>query len=134
MFEEVDALIETLKSKQEINDYIERNIYPERLKFNHRHRFTPPLKEIKLPTIELQDYSGYCENIRNKLIKVDNMLYSLRNTPPCCPICLNNLHPNNIVNPPCNHSLCIQCYSDNLLYNKYTGHNCSICRTTIYNN
>ena len=133
MFEEVDNLIESLKSKQELNDYLERNIYPERLQFNHKIKYIPPLKELHLPTIEILDSSGYCENVRNKLRKIDSIITSLHNSAPCCPICMNELHSNNIVNPPCNHSLCIQCYSNNLLHNKHTGHNCSICRSTIYN-
>ena len=57
MFEEIDQLINKLKSEEEIYNYVNKNIYPERLKFSHMVKYIPPIKETKFPEIALEDIS-----------------------------------------------------------------------------
>ena len=47
--EEIDKYIENLKRENEIKDYLEKDIYPERLKFDYTFKYNPlPLDEIKI--------------------------------------------------------------------------------------
>ena len=135
MFEEVDRLILRCKEEQEIKDYLERNIYPERLKNKHVYKPIPPIHKSPLPDIPYEDSSVYYLHIKNKLNNIDNLIYSLNNqinnSSETCPICICEINNTNIIIPSCGHKTCIGCFVSNLSQNKYTGNLCSICRTAI---
>ena len=57
MFEEIDQLINKVKSEEEIYNYLNKNIYPERLNFSHKVKYIPPIKETMFPEIALEDIS-----------------------------------------------------------------------------
>jgi len=137
MFEEVDKLIRRCKEEQEMKDFLERNIYPERLKTKNIYKDIPSIRETPLPDIIPNEESiDYYLNIKNKLNNIENLMYSLKNQiNPCssetCPICMNNINNTNVIIPSCGHKTCIGCFVSNLSHNKHTGHLCSICRTNI---
>lgn len=135
MFEEVDKLIVSLREKQEMKDYVERNIYPERLQFNHKIKYLPPIIEKYIPDVQCDDVTPYVNSVMNKLNKVDDLICSLntsmQNSSDSCPICLCEITDTNIVIPSCGHKTCIRCFTINLSQNKHTGNLCSICRSPI---
>lgn len=136
MFEEIDKLILRCKEEQEMKDFLERNIYPERLKSKYVYKDIPPIRETPLPDIKSYEESApYYLYIKNKLNNIENLIYSLKNqikpTTETCPICICEINNTNIIIPSCGHKTCIGCFVSNLSQNKHTGHLCSICRTTI---
>ena len=137
MFEEVDKLILRCKEEQEMKDYLERNIYPERLKNNFVYKHIPPISESSIPDIQYEEKenNSYYLHIKNKLNTIDNLIYSLNNVVDnsleTCPICICHITDTNIIVPSCGHKTCIGCFVSNLSYNKHTGNLCSICRTSI---
>jgi hypothetical protein len=139
MFEEVDKFILRCKEEQEMKDYLERNIYPERLKNKYIYKHIPPIYEISIPDIQYEenDNHSYYSNIKNKLNIIDNLIYSLNNvidnSHEICPICICDINNTNIIIPSCGHKTCIGCFVSNLTHNKHTGNLCSICRTSIVN-
>lgn len=136
MFEEVDELLKSIREKDEIKNYVERNIYPERLKSYTQIKIIPPLNEIYFKEVELEDINPYFTYIKNKLDQIDNLIDFHKeniqnNQKECCPICINEINDTNIIIPSCGHKTCVQCFVHNLANNKYTGNLCSVCRSTI---
>lgn len=135
MFEEVDKLIRRYKEEQELKDFLERNIYPERLKSRHVYKHIPPIHNSHFLDISHEDSTLHCSYIIDKLNKVDNLIHSLKNqihnSSETCPICICEINNTNIIVPSCGHKTCIGCFVSNLAHNKHTGHLCSICRTAI---
>ena len=136
MFEEVDKLINNIKEKQELDDYINKNIYPERLKFTSEKKYISPIKETIFPEFVLDDISKYYLDVKKKLDDVNEIIISSKNQQlfddiETCPICINKLNETNVIIPNCGHKTCIKCFVDNLHLNKHSGNLCSICRTSI---
>jgi len=136
MFDEVDKFILRCKEEQEMKDYLERDIYPERLKNKYVYKYIPPINESSVPNIDCQeDNCSYYLHIKNKLNIIDNLIYSLNNeidnSPETCPICICHINDTNIIVPSCGHKTCISCFVSNLSYNKHTGNLCSVCRSSI---
>jgi len=135
MFEEIDKLLNDLKEKQELDDFINNGIYPKRL-LPRKIKYIPPIKETILPEIVLVDISSYCLDIKKKLEIVNDFIISSNNTPvfdniETCPICIHELNNTNIIIPQCGHKTCIQCFVSNLQKNRCTGNLCSLCRMNI---
>ena len=138
MFEEVDNFILHYKEEQEMKDFLERNIYPERLKTKHIYRELPSIPESSIvDIIPIEDSASYYLDIKNKLNNIENLIYSIRrqknNSSDTCPICICEINNTNIIIPSCGHKTCIRCFVSNLCQNFHTGNLCSICRTTIVN-
>ena len=134
MFEEVDQLLNKLKNEEEIHNYVNKNIYPERLKFSHKVKYIPPIKETVFPDITLEDASQYCLGIKNKLNAIDDVIQSVKEHSEhdnVCPICLIDFNDKNYIVPNCGHKVCIKCFVCNLHTNKTTGNLCSMCREII---
>ena len=135
MFEEIDKLLNVLKEKQELDDYINNNIYPERF-LPRKIKYIPPIKETIFPEIVLEDISSYYLDIKKKIENVNDVIISLKNKSifddiETCPICIKELNDTNIIIPQCGHKTCIQCFVSNLQKNRSTGHLCSLCRMNI---
>ena len=137
MFEEVDKIILRCKEEQEMKDYLERNIYPTRLKKKHVYNYIPSIRELPFPDISNEDCLPFYFHIQNKLNNIDNLIYSLKSqinhSSETCPICICDINDTNIMIPSCGHKTCIGCFVSNLTQNKHTGNLCSVCRTTIVN-
>ena len=137
MFEDVDKLILHHKEEQELHAFLERHIYPDRLRNKYVYKHVPSICESPLP--DIQSISTPCySHIQNKLNNIDNLIYSLKTQmnhfpPESCPICICDINDTNIIIPSCGHKTCIGCFVSNLTHNKHTGHLCSVCRTTIVN-
>lgn len=135
MFEEVDELLVSIREKQEVDDYLERNIYPERLRVNKNIKYMPPINQKDIPEVTCEDITPYINYVMNKLNSVDNLICSLKtsmhNSCESCPICMSDINDTNIVVPSCGHKTCIRCFTSNLIQNKHTGNLCSICRCAI---
>jgi hypothetical protein len=136
MFEEVDKLILRCKEEQEMKDFLEKNIYPERLKTKHVYKDIPPIRETPLPdNIPNEESDPYYLHIKNKLNNIENLMCSLKtqinHSTDTCPICICEINNTNIIIPSCGHKTCIGCFVSNLSHNKHTGHLCSICRIPI---
>jgi hypothetical protein len=122
-----------------MKDYLERNIYPERLKNNFVYKHIPPINETSIPDIQYEEKENhsYYLDIKNKLNTIDNLIYSLNNvvdnSHETCPICICQINDTNIIIPSCGHKTCIGCFVSNLAHNKHTGNLCSICRNSIVN-
>jgi hypothetical protein len=136
MFEELDKLMNSIKEKEEMDDFLNKNIYPERLQSSSKLKCVSPIKETIFPVIVLEDISNYCLNIKNKIDSINDLIISSNNLQlfddiETCPICTNELNTKNIMIPICGHKTCIHCFVDNLHLNKNTGNLCSLCRTII---
>lgn len=135
MFEEVDKLIHDCKEEQEMKDFLEKNIYPERLKSKYIYKDIPPIRNSPLSYIVNEDSTFNYSYIINKLNEVDNLIHSLKNQinncSKTCPICICEINNTNIIIPHCGHKTCIGCFVSNLAQNKHTGNLCSVCRATI---
>ena len=127
--EEIDIYLQKLKEEQEIKDYIDKGIYPERLQtitkpINITYH---PLREIKLPLIMSYTLTDKQVNI-DILNKVNRLENEIKETISIemerdkerensnknmnendCPICLENMGDNNYIVPSCGHKICIEC-------------------------
>ena len=135
MFEEVDNLILRYKEEQEMKDFLERNIYPERLKTKHIYKDVPPIPESSIvDIIPHEETTSHYLDIKNKLNNLENLIYSLKDQmSDTCPICICEINNTNIMIPSCVHKTCIRCFVSNLCQNFHTGNLCSVCRATIVN-
>ena len=139
--EYIDEYIAELKAQQEIKDYVEHNIYPERLlskKTTHLYKpdslramdllSFPPEKYIdnSEEVIHLQSCIQKCKHIENI---IENYQKEDKKD---CPICLETIGPMDYFMPTCGHKICRSCAMSNLFNNKNTGTLCSLCREKIF--
>lgn len=138
---DVDKYIAYLQEKQEVDDFVSKGKYPDRLKSTSTKKYIPtlnerPLKEFyyekpivfdemdtiftSLNTIELE--------LKREIRKENQTLCVKENE---CPICMNEIKEKNYVMPNCGHRVCVNCFVTNVMVNKTTGHICSVCRTDI---
>lgn len=134
--EDIDELINSLKAEQEIKDYIDNGIYPDRFRTNHSIIHMPKLQEIK--TID-PDTSYVTPAFDFRVIndKIDKIELQIKNVVESeiveykdndCPICMNDMGVNNYLVPVCGHKVCMNCFIKNIRQNKQQGHLCCLCR------
>ena len=139
-FQEIDNFIQFLKDEEEMNNYINKDIYPESLRSSKSSIISiPRLDDIKtsipINPIEI-DYS-YQMSLINKVTKLENavretlMRENKENKENECPICLEDMGTNNFIVPSCEHKICIPCFIKNLKQNHNRGNNCCLCRKHI---
>ena len=145
-FKEIDNLIKKLKDEEEMNNYIDKGIYPESLYSKTYNIISMPiLDDIKTPIpitpIEI-DYT-YQNSLINKVTNLENAVREtlLRENKENkeneeskeneCPICLEDMGSNNFIVPSCEHKICIPCFIKNLKQNHNIGNNCCLCRKHI---
>jgi len=136
-FKEIDNLIKKLKDEEEMNNYINKGIYPLSLQTSiHTNVFIPRLDDIKTPipiTPIKIDYS-YQNSLINKVNNLENAVRKTlmrENKENECPICLEDMGTNNFIVPSCEHKICIPCFIRNLKQNHNMGNNCCLCRKHI---
>ena len=133
--EDIDRFIEKLKEEQEIKDYVEKDIYPERLKSSKIKKYNPlPLKPFEYNIIEKENIENNTSLIDNCFTRLCNVEKQLKELERCneCPICLKPLK-NSFIQPGCGHKICISCGFENILKNKQTGNLCCLCRKSLIN-
>jgi len=133
--EDIDRFIEKLKEEQEIKDYLEKDIYPERLKSSKIKKYNPlPLKPLEYDVIEKENIENNISLIDNCFTRLCNVEKQLKDLERCneCPICLKPLK-NSFIQPGCGHKICISCGFENILKNKQTGNLCCLCRKSLIN-
>ena len=148
--EEIDIYIQKLKEDQEIKDYIDKGIYPERLQRTTEpiNIIYEPLREIELPLIMSYTLTDKQVNI-DILNKVNRLENEIKETISIemerdkerennknmnendCPICLENMGDNNYIVPLCCHKICMNCFIKNLKHNNAMSKNCCLCRKII---
>ena len=129
--EEIDQFIQEYTQEQEIKDYIQKGIYPKRLKSNFKPiKYDEPLKELNIPNI-FPVQNDLSENL--KIInKIDKLEKELRETIVNeCPICMEKMGITNYIVPSCGHQICMNCFIKNIRHNNHMSHHCCLCRTKI---
>ena len=166
--QDIDVYIKEMKEKQELDDFISKGLYPDRLKGKRTDiKYYPKLddnirfirninvnkyslaennfdKEKVMATIQRLESS--LNSIIDKENENDNPINVLNNGccsttstnatieneyEKSCPICFENLGENNYLIPSCGHKLCMNCFVLNIVKNKDSGGNCSLCRKKI---
>jgi len=136
-FEEIDNLIKKFKDEEEMNNYLNKGIYPLSLQTSiHTPELIPKLDDIKTPipiTPIKIDYS-YQKSLINKVTNLENAVRETlmrENKENDCPICLEDMGTNNFIVPSCEHKICIPCFIKNLKQNNNMSNNCCLCRKHI---
>ena len=134
--EDIDELINRLKAEQEIKDYIDNGIYPDRFRTNHSIIHMPKLQEIKTidpdtsyvtPAFDFRVINDKIDKIELQIKNVvDSKIVEYKDND--CPICMNDMGVNNYLVPVCGHKLCMNCFIKNIRQNKQQGHLCCLCR------
>jgi hypothetical protein len=130
-FEEIDKTIQQNKQYYEIKNFIENDKLPDKFYSEVKvisstitpiNELIPLFNNHKIKPINLTPHINKCNNIIKVIQDMqDNM----------CAICYEDIEINNCVTPKCNHKVCIQCYSKNLILNK-NGNKCATCRQIIF--
>lgn len=138
--EDIDNYIAEMKFKQEVQDYMEKNIYPPSLQVKYKKTIYKPEplkplyeKENVEPSYtpsknitDLQECIQQCKHIEEFVKKYQ------KEDKTTCPICLEDIGPVDYFMPNCGHKVCRCCAMQNLQNNKNTGSLCSLCRTQIF--
>ena len=134
--EDIDELINSLKAEQEIKDYIDNGIYPDRFRTNHSIIHMPKLQEIKTidpdtsyvtPAFDFRVINDKIDKIELQIKNVvESEIVEYRDND--CPICMNDMGVNNYLVPVCGHKVCMNCFIKNIRQNKQHGHLCCLCR------
>jgi len=134
--EDIDELINNLKAEQEIKDYIDNGIYPDRFRTNHSIIHMPKLQEIKTidpdtsyvtPAFDFRVINDKIDKIELQIKNVvESEIVEYRDND--CPICMNDMGVNNYLVPVCGHKVCMNCFIKNIRQNKQQGHLCCLCR------
>jgi hypothetical protein len=144
---DVDVLIQTLKEKQEIDDFIINGNYPARLKSTCVRQNFPKLEEqhTHIPDL-LHENENYnikynFNNIRESLNalelelkkEIQREITEIKKEKKYtdCPICMEEIKERNYVMPKCGHPICVNCFVINIKINNKTGHLCSQCRQGV---
>lgn len=140
----IDDYIRELKISQEIDDYVNKNIYPESLKSKTRpiYKYFEYDEKTSIDTTcvektfkeNKENLNTWAQNCLNKCNHIENMLknYSDEINNATCPICIEPLGDNDYFVPLCGHKVCRKCALTNLCNNKNTGNACSLCRKIIF--
>ena len=145
--DDIDSYLTQLREKQEVDEFVNNGLYPERLISKHTSIYLPKMEENemnnKLLEITPFDSSLYenMEQITESLNRVERELKTalereiteLNNTnkEDECPICMDYMGERNYIVPSCGHKLCMKCFIMNITKNVKSGCLCSLCREKI---
>lgn len=140
--EDIDEFINNLKAEQEIKDYIDNGIYPDRFRTNHSIIHMPKLQEIKTIDVDTSfvsptfDFRVINDKINKIELQIKNVVESeiVEYKDNECPICMNDMGVNNYLVPVCGHKVCMNCFIKNIRQNKQQGHLCCLCRKDMIPN
>jgi len=138
--EDIDTFLQNIKDKQEIDDYINKGVYPDRLKskpvIKHIHTELNKIPVISTITLTKID-NTFNENIMNKMDILENKIKETlereneSKNDNECPICMEDMGINNYIVPICGHKVCMPCFIRNLKQNHNMSNNCCLCRKYI---
>ena len=131
-----------MKAEQEIKDYIDNGIYPDRFRTNHSIIHMPKLQEIKTIDVDTSfvsptfDFRVINDKINKIELQIKNVVESeiVEYKDNECPICMNDMGVNNYLVPVCGHKVCMNCFIKNIRQNKQQGHLCCLCRKDMIPN
>jgi len=144
--DDIDSYLTQLREKQEVDEFVNKGLYPERLISKHTSVYLPKMEENernnKLFEITPFDSSLYenMEQMNETLNRVERELKTtlerenieLNNTNKDeCPICMDSMGERNYIVPSCGHKLCMKCFIMNITKNVNSGCLCSLCRAKI---
>jgi len=140
--ENIDDFINKMKAEQEIKDYIDNGIYPDRFRTNHSIIHMPKLQEIKTIDVDTSfvsptfDFRVINDKINKIELQIKNVVESeiVEYKDNECPICMNDMGVNNYLVPVCGHKVCMNCFIKNIRQNKQQGHLCCLCRKDMIPN
>lgn len=142
--EDIDLYLNKLKEKQEIDDFINNGVYPERLSYknNKRNLHFPKMEEgfddSKLhPIMPIE--SSFIENLQDMTTKLNHIEREIKINienennvgDNDCPICMDCMGDRNYIVPVCGHKICVNCFVTNISTNRKNGCLCSLCREKI---
>jgi len=141
--EDIDTFLQNIKDKQEVDDFIKKGIYPDRLKskpvVKHIHTELNTLSTLHIvPSIEIDNTFNI--NLMNKMNDLENKIKETLerenevNNDNECPICMENIGNNNYIVPICGHRVCMNCFTNNIRHNNNMSHHCCLCITRIIPN
>jgi len=135
--EEVYQSMDEYIKEQEVNDYVQRGIYPERLITNHvkNPKYIPnELNDNSIPELvmieNISANNGLLDTHQILIQKVNQLEKTLKETmnretnENDCPICMEDMG-NHFVSPECGHKLCIKCFATTIRLN---SNQCCLCR------
>ena len=138
---DVDKYIAYLKEKQEVDDFVSRGKYPDRLKSTFTKKYIPTLNERSLKEFHYEKPILFDEidsiftslntielELKREIRKENQTLCDKENE---CPICMKEIREKNYVIPNCGHRVCVNCFVINMKTNKNTGDLCCLCRQDI---
>ena len=144
--EEIDKTIAEFKMQNQIDDYLQKNIYPDfSIKRNVNHScynkkkdtgFTEIIYNIDVPLEKLnrRDFMNF-ERISRKIENLENEINNIQDkniiNEKICPICIEPIGSKSYFKAKCNHSICGSCCYDNFTKNEHTGLLCPMCRTRV---
>jgi len=148
--EDIDVFLNRLREEQEVDDFINKGIYPERLISHHKHhtvyfpKMEEPYPNKKLHTI-IPIETSFVENLQTMTTKLDDIERELKTNIERekleisnnnlenndCPICMDCMGDRNYIVPICGHKICVKCFVTNITMNRESGCLCSLCREKI---
>ena len=145
--DDIDSYLTQLREEQEVDEFVNKGLYPERLISKHTYIYLPKIEENdlnnKLHAITPFDSSLY-ENMKQITETLNMVERELKTTlerekttelnninKEECPICMDYMGERNYIVPSCGHKLCIKCFIMNITRNVNSGCLCSLCRAKI---
>jgi hypothetical protein len=146
-YEEVDTLIETMRSQNEMNDYVFHDILPDfvvqarkkGLSLDARYfpndNYNISGDDILEPcAIDISADVALLENMRGRCMDIEQELHELENASEKdneCPVCMEDITGKSYFTGKCGHKFCSPCIVENMCVNKHTGNKCPMCRQTF---
>jgi hypothetical protein len=143
-YEEVDTLIETMRSQNEIDDYVFRDILPhfvvqarkKSLSLDPRYfpndNYNISGDDIPEPcAVDISEDVALLESMRGRCANIEKELYELEMSSQKeneCPVCMEDITGKSYFTGKCGHKFCSPCIVENMCVNKQTGKKCPMCR------
>ena len=139
---EIDKSIEEYIKKQELDDYIQSGVYPERLKINNikPYKYSHIISNLPYnieansldefavtPNIKISTHTELVEKIDTLEKLIQDEVEKMNEE---CPICMEKLG-DSFVSPKCGHTVCIDCFAMTVRQNHTSCNKCCLCRDTI---
>lgn len=143
-YEEVDAAIETMRSQNEIDDYVFRDILPDFVvqarkkslsldpRYFPKYPYNISGDDIPEPcAVDISEDVALLESMRGKCVDIEKELHELEmfsQKENECPVCMEDITGKSYFTGKCGHKFCSSCIVENMCINKKTGQKCPMCR------
>ena len=140
--EEFDKFFNELQMKNDIDNFILHNQYPNYFKktsYNEISKLNKKYPVIDEDIENIVPYNvNYCNavthDLNRSILKCNETIKVMTENEPepdTCPICLCVFEETNYVIPRCGHKVCAVCFTNNIKHNKHTGDCCVLCRKRV---